>query len=62
MEVSETCPFHQRNPEDCPLFSIRNIATSRRLQWFKALSDEDLDYLASYHHVCLTHKLEITIG
>jgi len=30
---------------------------SARLQWFQALTEEDLDFLAAYHHVCMNVKL-----
>jgi hypothetical protein len=28
------------------------------LQWFDALDEDDLAYLATYHHICLTTKVE----
>jgi hypothetical protein len=58
LELVEACPFHRSNPEDCPLFPLRKMRPARRLQWFNALSQDDLDYLASYHHVCLNVQLE----
>jgi hypothetical protein len=33
------------------------MPTANRLQWFEALSEDDLDYLAAYHQVCLGVKL-----
>jgi hypothetical protein len=30
----------------------------KRLQWLDALSESDLAYLATYHHVCLQIKVE----
>ena len=57
LAVAETCPFHQSNPEDCPLFGVRKMTPPKRRQWFNALSEEDLAYLATYHHVCLTEKV-----
>jgi len=57
-ELSKSCPFHQSNPEDCPLFPLRKIKSAKRLHWLKALSEEDLSYLATYHHICLRIKVE----
>lgn len=57
-ELSKACPFHQHNPEDCPLFPLRRLNAAKRQAWFNALSEEDLAYLATYHHVCLRLKLE----
>ena len=57
-ELAAACPFHQSNPEDCPLFPLRKMEATRRLQWLKALSEAELRYLANYHHVCLRIKLE----
>lgn len=56
-ELTRACPFHQANPEDCPLFPLRNMNPRRRRQWFDALPEADLRYLANYHHVCLQIKL-----
>jgi hypothetical protein len=56
LKLSEACPFHVTNPEDCPLFELRKLAPSKRLQWVKALSKDDLEYLATYHRVCIRIK------
>lgn len=50
----EACPFDETNPQDCPLFPLRRMRPTRRLQWFDALTEDDLGYLAAYHHVCFT--------
>jgi len=57
-ELSKACPFHHANPEDCPLFPLRKMKSAKRLAWLRALSEEELSYLATYHHVCLRIKLE----
>ena len=57
-ELSKACPFHQANPEDCPLFPLRKMKPAKRLSWLRALSEEDLSYLATYHHVCLRIKMD----
>jgi len=56
--LAKDCPFHQSNPEDCPLFSLRRMKPTKRRQWFRALSEADLRYLATYHHICLRIKME----
>ncbi len=58
LELSGACPFDQTNPHDCPLFLLRKMEPERRLQWFHALPENDLSYLAAYHRVCLTTKVE----
>lgn len=58
LKLSEACPFHVTNPEDCPLFELRNMKPAKRRQWVEALSESDLKYLASYHRVCIKIKAE----
>jgi hypothetical protein len=58
LKLLEACPFHVTNPEDCPLFEVRNLEPAMRLQWVEALSESDLKYLASYHRVCIKIKTE----
>jgi hypothetical protein len=57
-DLTLACPLHRDNPQDCPLFPLRNMPSKKRNQWFAALSDDDLAYLAAYHHVCLAVKLK----
>ena len=57
-ELTKACPVDQCNPEDCPLFSLRELKPSQRKQWFNALSEDDLVYLVSYHYVCVSTRLE----
>jgi hypothetical protein len=58
LQLSEACPFHLANPEDCPLFQFRRMKPTKRLQWVNALSESDLAYLATYHRVCFRIKVE----
>ena len=58
LQISEACPFHLANPGDCPLFPLRRMGPTKRLQWVNALSESDLAYLATYHRVCLRIKVE----
>ena len=55
--LAEACPVDGCNPEDCPLYKVRKMAQSMRLKWFRALTEDDLVFLATYHHVCFSHKL-----
>jgi len=57
LELAPCCPFGHGNPSDCPLYEVRQLNPSQRLEWFDALDDEDLSYLAMYHHICLGIKL-----
>ncbi len=57
LELSEACPFDQTNPADCPLFPLRKWAPTKRLQWFNALIENDLVYLAAYHHICFATRM-----
>jgi hypothetical protein len=56
LKLSEACPFHIANPEDCPLFPFRKMTPRKRLSYVNALSKADLEYLANYHSVCLRIK------
>lgn len=60
LKLSEACPFHITNPEDCPLFPLRRMPQSKRLAYVNALSKADLAYLANYHRVCLRIKTAAT--
>jgi hypothetical protein len=58
LRLSEACPFHIANPEDCPLFPLRKMKPAKRREFVNALSEADLAYLANYHSVCFRIKLE----
>ena len=58
LSLAMRCPVDHCNPADCPLYYVRLMALDRRLEWFKALTDEDLAYLNSYHFVCMKAKLD----
>ena len=57
ISLAERCPVVERNPEDCPLFRVRKMKPAARLKWLEALSEDDLDFIAAYHHVCMKVKL-----
>ncbi len=62
LELTEACPFHDANPEDCPLFRLRKMKPGERLEWFNALTEKDLAYLAAYHRVCFTTKVDAAVA
>jgi hypothetical protein len=53
----DVCPVNECNPEDCPLFKLRNMNPSERLQWFAGLGEDDLVSLAAYHHIYFNTKI-----
>jgi hypothetical protein len=55
--LTKRCPVDHCNPVDCLLFSVRNLKPSARLLWLRAVTEEDLDFIAAYHHVCMKVKL-----
>ena len=57
LELAEACCYDRSNPEDCPLFLLRQKEPARRFDWVNALGESDLQFLAAYHHVCLTTKI-----
>jgi hypothetical protein len=57
LSLTKACPVDECNPEDCPLYSLRKMEPMQRLQWLNALSEDDLVYLATYHHVCMNIKM-----
>lgn len=57
LSLTRACPVDGCNPKDCPLYSLRKMEPMQRLQWFNALSEDDLFYLATYHHVCMNIRV-----
>lgn len=55
--LAERCPVEGCNPEDCPLYHVRKLKRAARLKWFNALTGDDLNYVAAYHHTCMNLKL-----
>jgi hypothetical protein len=55
--LTKCCPVDDCNAEDCPLLSVRKMRRPARLKWFKALTEDDLNFIAAYHHVCMSLKL-----
>jgi len=57
VELAQACPYNNCNPEDCPLFGLRRASVAERLVWFKALTENDLAYLAAYHYTCFATRV-----
>ena len=47
------CPHDMGNPPCCPLNKIRELTPAERVQWVLMLTDEELEYLSTYHEICL---------
>jgi hypothetical protein len=60
LPLAAACPASEANPEDCPLHMVRKLNPAQQFQWFDALSEPGLAYLAAYHQVCLTTRLALT--
>lgn len=58
LRLSEACPFDQTNPQDCPLFPLRQMRFGSRVQWVNALTEDDMGFLVAYHQVCLGIRVE----
>jgi len=59
LSLTKICPVDECNPEDCPLYLLRKMEPMQRLQWFNALDEDDLAYLATYHHICMNIKVAL---
>jgi len=57
LSLTKACPVDECNPKDCLLYSLRQMEPMQRLQWFNTLTEDDLVYLATYHHVCMSIKM-----
>jgi hypothetical protein len=57
--LTEACPVDKRNPEDCPLYLLRKMKPRQQGRWLIALNEDDLVFLATYHHVCMNIKVAL---
>ena len=55
-ELSNNCPAEHSNPLNCPLFGLRPLRAEARRVWISGLSDDELEYLATYHVCCYAEK------
>jgi len=59
LPLAKACPATESNPEDCPLHIVRKLNPAGQFQWFDALGEPGLTYLAAYHQVCFTTRLAL---
>ena len=62
LRLVQQCPVELSNPEDCPLFAVRQARPARRLRWFNDLTEDDLVYLNTYHCICAHLKIQSRSG
>jgi hypothetical protein len=53
LKLTVACPHDNSNPPYCPLHEVRKLSVEERMKWAEALSDEEMQYLGTYHQVCL---------
>ena len=52
-QLAANCPVGPKNPEMCPLYPVRKRRPSTRARWIESLKPEDLEFVVTYHKVCL---------
>jgi len=50
------CPV-EKNPADCPLFTIRQLPVEERIAWLKSKTDDEVVTLYAKHIDCLDKKV-----
>jgi len=58
MELIHCCPAEHCNPTECVLHALRQLSYPQRIAWYSALTKDDLEFLAAYHHVCMKLRLQ----
>ena len=53
IQLTAACPIENCATPLCPLFEVRKLAAGERMEWIRALSNEDLEFLSAYHQICL---------
>ena len=51
--LAVVCPHEKCNSPSCPLYSVRRLPPGQAAHWAAGLSDDELEYLAAYHQICL---------
>ena len=51
--LSVACPLDNCNTPNCPLHKVRSLLLEEKIKWVRGLSDEDIEYLTTYHQICL---------
>ena len=54
--LTMACPYTGDNPNDCPLFKIRQLPLSERGAWVEDLTEEECRSYYQYHTLCLSKK------
>jgi hypothetical protein len=54
--LAVACPFDQGNPQPCPLHELRKKSLKERYEWLRALSEEEVRNILSFHQKCLAEK------
>ena len=49
----EDCQLHRPEAESCLIHSLKQMSPAERAEWLYALHESELQFLASYHHICL---------
>ena len=58
LELTKSCPLEKCDPDGCPLCALRQMEPAKRAEWLDMLTEDELQYLAAYHYVCPTTKLD----
>ncbi len=58
-ELSKHCPVDESNPKDCPLCRLRPLSAEERKTWIHELTDDELEYLVSYHSCCCAVRMAL---
>ncbi len=56
--VAPGCPHTKSNPEECPLYNVRKMATAEIVAWLDGLQPPEKEYLILYHQCCLMMRWE----
>jgi hypothetical protein len=57
LPLVKACPLNESNPEDCLLSCLQKMKPTQRAQWLGILNEDELAFLSTYHHVCLSTKI-----
>ena len=56
LAVTKTCEVARCSTDGCPLCKLASLPLAKRRAWLAALNPAELQYLASYHRVCVRLK------
>ncbi len=52
LDLAVVCPHDNTNPPFCPLYKVRKLAPTRRIQWALQLTDDQMEEITVFHKVC----------